>query len=348
MIDSEPFFSSIVGVSASGKSYFLTAMAWELRRLLPAHFGITFNDADPSSNRTLNQYEETLFLQADDQRPVKLDKTDTVGQLLYDQIRLGQQIISLPRPFLFTLRPSGRHPNADAAARLSRVVCLYDNAGEHFSPGEDTTTSPVTQHLSKSRVLMFLYDPTQDPRFRARCQGASSDPQLGGTSPTRRQETILVEAATRIRQYNGLPNTKKHDRPLLVIVPKADVWGSLIDLDISIEPIIEGAVSGGVLDGVDLDRIEAVSTKVRGLLMEIAPEFVAAAEDFCSHVVYVPVSALGCSPELQEGKEGFWVRPGRIRPQWITVPMLYIFARWSRDLIGGVRPKKATTTAGSI
>jgi len=343
LIEAEPLFASIIGVPSSGKSYFLTAMTWELRRLLPAHFAVGFNDADPASNRTLNQYEETLFLQGDQERPVKLEKTDIGGLLLYDEIHLGQQVISLPHPFLFALRPSGRHPNAEAAGELSRVLCLYDNAGEHFSPGEDTTTSPVTQHLSKSRVLIFLYDPTQDPRFRAKCRGMSRDPQLEDGSPTRRQETILLETAARVRQYTSLPNTKKHDKPLLVVVPKADVWGPLIGLDISHEPIIPGAIAGGVLAGVDLDRVDNVSAQVRTLLLESAPEFVTAAEDFCSHVIYIPVSALGCSPEIQEGKEGLWVRSGKICPQWVSVPVLYMFARWSRDVIGGVRASAPRT-----
>ena len=35
LLEIEPLFVSVVGVPASGKCYFLTAMAWELRRILP-------------------------------------------------------------------------------------------------------------------------------------------------------------------------------------------------------------------------------------------------------------------------------------------------------------------------
>ena len=343
LIEAEPLFASIVGVSASGKSYFLTAMAWELRRLLPKHFGVSFNDADPYFNRTLNQHEETLFLASDPEQHVKLDKTDTVGSLLYDQIRMGQQVISLPRPFLFTIRPAGRHPNAELAAHSTRVLCVYDNAGEHFSPGEDTTSSPVTQHLgASSRVLMFLYDPTQDPRFRAQFRGLSADPQLGDHTPTRRQETILIETITRLRQFAGLPATQPINRPLLVVIPKADVWGKLIDLDLSTEPIIPEAIAGGKLDGVDLDRVDRVSASVREMLLQkIAPEFISTAEELCKKVVYIPVSAMGGSPEVVPGREGLWIRPSQIKPRWVTVPFLYMFARWSHDVIGGVRESTA-------
>ena len=42
------------------------------------------------------------------------------------------------------------------------VLAGSANTGQpsaHFQPGMDTVSSPGTQHLSRSRVLMFLYDP---------------------------------------------------------------------------------------------------------------------------------------------------------------------------------------------
>ncbi|HET6250079.1 MAG TPA: hypothetical protein VFE47_20480 [Tepidisphaeraceae bacterium] len=337
LVEIEPLFISIVGVASSGKSFFLSAMTWELRRLLPLHFGVSFSDAQPTFNRALNQQEEALFLPADPDRPVKLDKTETAGPLMYDQVRLGDQNVSLPRPCLFTMRPSGKHPNADYAAHLARVVALYDNAGEHFDPGADSASTPLTRHLGFSRVLMFVYDLTQDPRFRARCRGLSADPQLDEQFPTRRQETILIETANRVRHFAGLPAGKPVNRPLVVVIPKADVWGKLADLDLSKEPIVANCVANQTLAGVDLDRVESVSKIVRKLLLGIAPEFVAGAEEFSSNVVYIPISALGISPEIIGGRPGLWVRPSQLKPQWVTVPFLYMFARWTHDVIARVR-----------
>ena len=78
-------------------------------------------------------------------------------------------------------------------------MCLYDNAGEHFQAGADQSAAPVTHHLEQSRVVMFLYDPTQDPRFREKCRPLSNDPQLQSVVRTQRQETILTETALRVR-----------------------------------------------------------------------------------------------------------------------------------------------------
>ena len=342
LLTSDTTFMSIIGVPASGKSYFLASMTWELRRVLPGKLGLRFSDADPTANILLNQAEEMLFLQDDCNVPVKLEKTQTEGGGLYDTIRLGQQFISLPHPLLFSLKPSSNHLQGAAPEQVSRVLCLYDNAGEHFQPGQyDSASSPVTQHMARSKVLMFLYDPLKDTRFRALCRSrGSTDPQLDASVRAYRQETILNEAANRVRKYTGLPASKKHDRPLIVIVPKSDVWGPLIDLDLSHEPLVPPAKGDGPWS-VDVRAIEAISGRVRAMLREHAPEFVEAAEDFCQTIVYVPVSALGCGPEKSEQAGGFYVRPRDITPRWVTVPMLYILAKWSNELIAIARPAKA-------
>src|SRR5262245_58161615 len=62
LVEAEPAFISILGTPASGKSFFLTAMTWELRRLLPQRFALSFADADTLSNRSLVENEESLFL----------------------------------------------------------------------------------------------------------------------------------------------------------------------------------------------------------------------------------------------------------------------------------------------
>ncbi len=140
-------------------------------------------------------------------------KTELQGEL-YDTVAYGQQTVTYPRPFLFTTQPQDGHFGGDPT-RLARMLCLYDNAGEHFQPGQDTATAPVTRHLARSRAILFLFDPTQDPRFRTVCR--SSDPAGAAQRAARlsRQETILNEAAARIRRHAGLSHGAKYDKPLV-------------------------------------------------------------------------------------------------------------------------------------
>jgi hypothetical protein len=341
IVESETMNISLIGGPSSGKTNLLTAMAWELRKLLQLHFGVKFTDADASCNSALNRNEEALFFPADPQQPTKLLKTAVEGDETYNLIRDGSRQIQLSRPLLFSMRPAANHPNAAWAVHLSRVICMYDNAGEHFLHAQDAAAYTLTQHLGISRIFMFLYDPTQDPRFRAQLGTFSDDPQLNDSTPARRQELILAESSARVRHFAGIPAAQPIDRPLIVIVAKADVWAKLVNLDLSAEPIIPNCVANNTLAGVDMTRVEDVSAILREMLVAITPEFVAAAEAFSQHVVYIPASALGASPQATPGSEGFWIRPASLQPKWVTVPFLYMFAKWSHDLIGGMRIARA-------
>lgn len=343
LLESEPVFLSILGTPACGKSYFLTALTWELRRLLPQHFALSFADADPVSNRGLNEYEELLFLnpKSDDLIPLGdlIRKTELQGEL-YDTVLYGNQSVSYPRPFLFSLQALENHPRYDPRDPVGRVLCLYDNAGEHFQPGKDSAANPVTHHLARSRLLLFLFDPTQDPRFRKLCQ---DERPATGDGRTSRQEAVLHEAADRVRRYAGLSHQEKHQRPLLVVVTKADTWAHLLEDSALPEPWIHA----GSLQGMDVDRIEKVSGEVRGLMRRVCPEIVSAAENFAQHVVYLPVSALGQSPVPDPSTGRLAIRPRDVRPAWATVPLLYGLYRWLPGIVAGLKRKGTTVARGN-
>lgn len=320
MIEMLPFFTSIVGVPASGKSYYLAALTWELRQQA-RRFGFTVADGDPTANAVLQGYEQTLFMNPRVDEPVMLAKTQEHGAELYQTIAIDGQAQAFPRPFLFTVSPSGASEPAARQSFPHRTIVLYDNAGEHFLPGHDTTNSPVTLHLAESATIMFLFDPTQDPRFRRHCR---PDPQLEhGTRPDMdvpsiRQEIVLNELAARVRRYRGLSQAARHERPLVVILAKADIW--LDEGELTDEPHVDGRPMR-----LDLGRIERLSARCRDLLDSTCPEIVSGAEGFAEHVVFIPVSSLGRSPEVvrDDGKLSYGIQPRHVRPRWVTVPMLW-------------------------
>ncbi len=327
LFEMQPLFASIMGSPACGKSYFLAAMTWRLRRVLPKHFAMSFGDADPISNLILNRYEEDQFFNPNQDEIVKLAKTEEHGDL-YDEIRLGDQVVRYPRPFLFSLRPLEGHASHAIERSASRILCLYDNAGESFQPGKDTTANPVTRHLACSQLLMFLFDPTQDPRFRRACEGKTSDTQVVDAPVTSRQETVLHEAASRIRRYANLSHNEKHNRPLIVIVTKQDAWGKGLNLK---NPWVANGRKDYSL--LDVAYIERVSDQVRKLLWILSPEIVSAAEGFAERVIYVPCSATGCAPEKDPSTGDLGIRPRDIRPVWAEVPLLYALSNWTTGMI---------------
>lgn len=344
-----PVFFSVLGAPACGKSYFLASMTWRMRQLLPSRFAVSMNDSDAMANARLHQYEEQQFLNPNPNDLVAIEKTQVEGDL-YDLVNMGDHSVSLPRPFMFTLQPLSGHKRYAAAKRVSRVMCLYDNAGESFLPGQDSATSPVTRHLALSRCLFFLFDPTQDPRFRTACQGKSSDPQMAvrtrrlSREASVRQDTVLLEAVNRVRRHAGLREDDLHQRPLIIVVTKWDSWANLLPSVDTSDPYTRVPnLSNEILDG---PRIECTSRQVGDMLRELTPEIVAAAEGFAQDLHFLPVSAIGRSPEVDPMTGALGVRPRDMRPYWVEVPMLYALSRLNFGLFGLLNPSDKSEATG--
>lgn len=316
-----PLFLSIVGAAASGKSFFLTSMIWTLRNRLSRNFAIAFTDTDAINNQIINDCEEVLFLNSAPDELVALRKTELQGEL-YNQVLLDGMLISLPKPFMFTINPAEHHPQyEEVREKMFRTLVLYDNAGEHFEPGMDSVDNPTTRHLLHSDMVFFLFDPTQDMRFRNRLE--SNDPQLSKGARVQRQEILLTEMINRIKKYSGLRASSKTVHTLVILVSKADVWLHLLGFDVPAEPW--GWVSKFNTCALDVNMVKNVSFAVRALLDQLCPEVVSTAESFAGDVLYLPDSSLGRSPELNEETGMLGIRPKDIVPFWVDVPMLYFF-----------------------
>ncbi|MFO0957187.1 MAG: hypothetical protein U0800_06930 [Isosphaeraceae bacterium] len=340
LVELEPLFLSVIGAPSSGKSFFLTSATMELRKALPRHFGISFADSDPAINHALTQYEEALFLNPDARRLIPLaqliEKTQLQGDL-YSTVAYGQHTVSYVRPYLFSMRGL---ENPDAARRggvADRLLCLYDNAGEHFQPGQDNANAPVTRHLAVSRAVLFLFDPTQDPRFREACGDAGIDLGDGDRARLGRQELILHEAAARIRKYAS--QGEAGDRLLIVVVSKLDAWDGLLDDPPDDDPWGSVNTPNGVVRGLIADRIERQSANLRELLSGLCPEIVGAADGFAKEVAFIPASALGDATRIDPASGKPAIRPAEIAPRWAAVPFLYAFHRKLPGLIPRLKEK---------
>jgi hypothetical protein len=331
---------SILGAPSSGKSYFLSSSLWQLRTLLSTKFGISFDDSDPVANHKLHQYEETLFLNSKTERLVALPKTELDGDL-YEQIEMeGGRVMLLPKPFIFRMSMLPSHPKAKTARRSGRTICLYDNAGEHFLPGAQNANSPGTRHMAVAKALLFVFDPTQHAQVRRLCQGKSFDPQVTDDVSSSRQDLILTEATRRIRAEAGIPQGQRDKRPLIVVLTKYDAWAPIANgKPLKNDWILQQMQSG--MYQFNVRQLKMISDSFRGMLQKVAPEIVSSAESFSEDVTYIPVSALGCSPQAMtssagggsESRMALGVKPSEIRPAWAEIPLLYAIHRTIPGLI---------------
>lgn len=333
LLEMKPLFVSIVGAPSSGKSYFLAAMSRRLRDCLQERFNLSFQDTDPDANQILSDYEDTLFDNPQTDELVSLEKTEKEGKL-YESVKYGDRVVWYPRPFVFSIMPMETHPGYAKRRILSRALCLYDNAGEHCLPGGESPDSPGTQHLALSEVLLFMFDPTQHIKFRKACQGISKDPQMSDKgSESGRQHQVLLEAANRIRRYTGLGQAEKYSRPLVVIVTKFDAWcGITGSKRLGTNRVVRSV--GPSLSAIDRDELTKISGQVRSVLKKYAPELVAAAEGFATQVTYIPASALGRSPEVNEETGFLGIRPRDIKPMWAEIPMIHAINCVAEGLVG--------------
>ncbi|MEO2033063.1 MAG: hypothetical protein ABGZ35_13355 [Planctomycetaceae bacterium] len=303
------------------------------------------------ANEKLHEYEETLFVNAREDKPVALPKTELDGDL-YQQVEIEHgRTMLLPRPFVFRMRLMSQHPKVEKIDKNGRAICLYDNAGEHFLPGAQTANSPGTRHLAVSKALMFVFDPTQHPQFRKACRGKTADPQINNDLVSYRQDHILAEATRRIRGELGLGLDERDKRPLIVVLSKYDAWAALAGSATLKRKWILPELRQG-LHQLDVRKLKSISANFRELLIRLAPEIVSTSEAFSEDVIYIPVSALGCSPRELQGAEPvgdpprlpLGVLPSEISPIWSDVPLLYAIHRTMPGMIGKTFSSKTQAT----
>jgi hypothetical protein len=361
----KPFFVSIVGAPGCGKSFFLPAMTWVLRTSMPERFAVTFQDADPRLNLLLHDYEKTLFLNAKRDEPITLKKSQVENDAsLYDRVKIGNEWVELARPMVFRMEPTADHPQAAKVAALSRAVCLYDNAGEAFEPAASEVVSRVTNHLEHCDLTLFLFDPTKHPRFREAVQGRSQDPQWSQPLETVvLQNTLLDNAANRLRSLRGMSLQERHNGPLVVVVTKLDAWVNLfpeaVRNQILATNFFSPSAPGSALCVLRADLVKRLSDIVRGLLQSLAPEIVNAATAYSTDVTFIPVSATGCNVQRLNNPDGtpvagygFGVRPRNVQPKLCELPLLVGISKAKVPLVkaagpGGPAPRAGMASRGS-
>lgn len=307
---------SIVGAPSSGKSYYLSVLVKQLQAVLYQTFGVTFRDADPSSNVILTQMKTQLF-SAGSPQDAYLAKTDLEGAL-YETLPRQGRMVRLPRPFIFKL--SGRE-----AAREASIV-FYDNAGEHFEPTRNSADSPGAQHIAVASGIFFLFDPLHSAEFRQLLAGVK-DPQLQGQRLDQ-QDVILAETEVRIKTLLGMESRQRLATPLAVMIGKCDTWLPLLGGGPLLPALVEGKLS--------VENVRRNSARLRELMLRVAPAIVANAEAISSEVMFFAVSPLGTSPVEftdRDGSRKIGPDPRSLKPVGVEVPSLWVLSRLMPDLV---------------
>lgn len=314
-LDQPHHIFSIVGAPSSGKSYYLSVLIKKLQDVCFKGFGVTFRDAAPSENAVLNDMRNHLF-SAGSPEEAYLAKTDLEGALYETLPRQGRQV-RLPKPFVFRITDQERSDDGFS-------IVFYDNAGEHFEPGRNSADSPGAQHIAVASGIFFLFDPLYNPDFRRKLSG-STDPQLEQRRSDQ-QDILLAESEARIKEILGLSASERIATPLSVIAGKSDAWIHLLGDG----PLLPAVISTPEGTRVSIKNIEANSTRVRNLLMEVCPSIVANAEAISSNVCYFAASPLGHPPiqfEDAQGQLRIGPDPAKLDPRMVEDATLWVLSQ---------------------
>ena len=296
---------SVVGTAGAGKSVFLASSIWQCRQLLRMKFGVGFRDLAPTWNTWIRAYEEKLFFQQDDTKLQQIEKTDLQASNISRSVNLRGESVLLPTPSYFRL-DGGK--NGD----VERCMVVYDCAGEHFLPGADVHASLVTLHTLSADSILFLFDPSADPRLKPMLDRGNGT----ASNYAQMQDVLLAELAAKSKKYMGNRGGRKLKQPLLFAVSKADMLRNALPSDVELYKVNDA----GRL-ALDVAALRKVSDETEAFLDKTVPEVAATARDISNDIWFLPVSALGHNP-MREG-----VRPCDIKPMWAELPFVFTLAQ---------------------
>jgi hypothetical protein len=337
LLENDPLYISVVGAPFSGKTAFLGAMIAQQRIHFPRDFSLAFGDVDTSGNNFFEPAEATMTPATPAtaglrKTPPGISPTPWPGAN-YLQTRQKEQDVNLSRPLLYMVRPEGVHPNANNPDIGARTVCFYDNSGVNYLPSEDPKVPFATSHLQRSKILFLVFDPTQAPIVREKLLQTSTDPQLV-RGPIHNQDTLIRETANRLRAFSGLSSSQRIERPVLVLMTKADLWLPLLGEDLTKDPYVYPTATSAIrCCRLDLARVESLSDKLDQWVKTSAPDVHSALKESFAGVRFIPLTASGQSPVLANGKYTFDNQT--LAPRWACVPLLYAFARFSTTMVVG-------------
>lgn len=298
---------SVVGTAGAGKSVFLASSIWQCRQLLRQRFGVGFRDLAPKWNTWIRNYEAKLFFQQDNTKLQQIEKTDIQASNISRSVNLNGESVLLPTPSYFRI-DGGTNTDDDT----EKSLVIYDCAGEHFLPENDVHSSLVTLHTLSADSILFLFDPSADPRMQPfldrGCGTASNFAQM--------QDVLLAELAAKSKKYTGNRGGRKLKQPLLFAISKADMLHKELPLEMDVYRKLEDGKMA-----LDVAALSELSEKTEAFLNRHVPDVVATARDISNEIWFFPLSALGHNP-LNEG-----VRPCDIKPLWTEFPVVFTLAK---------------------
>lgn len=289
---------SIVGVSNSGKTNYITVMLHELGRSSGLNLALGHETTDTLDHQRKN--ERTIY---EEHETVEATRTMEMPQIWYIKNLQEQHGNAVPT-YTFT---------------------IYDGAGERYENNLEAG-SVEFNYIKASKAILLTIDPLLLPNIS---RGGIVDANVMNNSlgqnrtdyVRRRAEDVLNGVAEYIKSARGIAVTKKLDVPVAVVLTKFD---TILSHPVFGPQALIKNPSLTVKNGrVDLAEIQEVDREIRYWLEQIGESgFINVLESHFKEYCFFGVSSFGASPTSQG------VLPDEIRPHRVLDPILWLFKRF--------------------
>ena len=288
---------SIVGVSNSGKTNYITVMLQELSR---GGSGIRLALGAQNKETRDHQNENYKRIYEDHIPPASTERGVTMPQIWYIKNLLRKRGSNVPT-YTFT---------------------IFDGAGENHENNMDRS-SPECRYIETSKAIVLTLDPLILSSIR---KGGIVDEKTmknslaGDTGNTKNAADIINSVATYVKEAFGIKPTKILKIPIAVVLTKFD---TIINHSSFSEEAIVKKMSNNVRDGkISMQTIKQVDDEIRAWLEEIGEgAFIDALTANFKEFFFFGVSSYGSPPQDAARL------CDEIKPHRVLDPILWLFKK---------------------
>jgi hypothetical protein len=288
---------SIVGVSNSGKTNYITVMLHELGKTAGLRLALGSQTKDTRDHQNENYrriYEEHT-------RPEGTQAGESMPQIWYVRNLIKKRGNDVPT-YTFT---------------------IFDGAGEDHENNLDST-STVCRYINASKAIILAIDPLVLSKVR---KGGVVDPEImknslaGSEGETKNAEDVINSVAAYIKAARGIKSSKMLDIPIAVVLTKFD---TILSHKAFGQNALIKSPSLNIRDGrVDITEIQQVDGEIRNWLAEIGESsFINALHSHFKEFYFFGVSSYGSPP-----KDAYNLAED-IHPHRVLDPILWLFKKF--------------------
>lgn len=285
---------SIVGVSNSGKTNYITVMLHELGKAS----GLRLPLGHQNNDTLAHQKKNSKLIYEEHTPPEGTAAGESMPQIWYIKNLLRKHGDKVPT-YTFT---------------------IFDGAGEDHENNMDTS-STVCRYINSSKAIILALDPLILSSIR---KGGVVDPDVmrnslaGSEGETKNAVDVVNSVATYIKAARGIKDTKILTIPVAVVLTKFDTV--LSHKSFGPKALVKSS-SLNVSDGrVNMGEIQQVDQEIRNWLYEIGEgSFIEALESNFKEFYFFGVSSYGEPPKDAN------TLSDQIRPHRVLDPILWLF-----------------------